>query len=153
VQSQIAIGSGGLFGRGPGASVQKDLWLPEASTDFILAVVGEELGFVGIVLLCAAYLTLVVRGVRAALRAPDDYGSYLAYGIAAMFGIQALVNLAVALAILPTKGLTLPFVSFGGSSLLVNAAAAGVLLNISRQGPEPLPSEETAPPPVVEATS
>jgi cell division protein FtsW len=86
--------------------------------------------------------------VRAALRAPDDYGSYLAFGISSMFGIQALVNLAVALAILPTKGLTLPFVSFGGSSLLVCAAGAGILLNISRQGPveemvmEPPPSPE-----------
>jgi cell division protein FtsW len=90
--------------------------------------------------------------VRAALRAPDDYGSYLGFGIAAMFGIQALVNLAVALAILPTKGLTLPFVSFGGSSLIVNAAAAGILLNVSRQGPRVL-SEETAPPPPVRRTS
>ncbi|MEO8798537.1 MAG: FtsW/RodA/SpoVE family cell cycle protein, partial [Polyangiaceae bacterium] len=108
-----------------------------------------ELGFVGIALLCGAFLLLVTRGVRASLRAPDDYGSYLAFGISAMFGVQALVNLAVALAILPTKGLTLPFVSFGGSSLLVNAAAAGILLNISRQGP-PAPEDALTPdaPPV-----
>jgi len=82
--------------------------------------------------------------VRAALRAPDDYGSYLAFGISAMLGVQALLNLAVALAILPTKGLTLPFISFGGSSLLVSAAAAGILLNVSRQGP-PLPEEPLEP--------
>ncbi len=81
--------------------------------------------------------------MRAALRAPDDYGAYLAFGIATMFGVQALLNLAVALSLLPTKGLTLPFVSFGGSSLLVNAAAAGIVLNISRQGQTATESEET----------
>jgi len=133
-QSVMSFGSGGKFGLGLGRGLQT-LYLPEAHTDFVAAIVGEELGFVGVCALCTAYLLLVVRGVRAALRAPDDYGSYLAFGIAAMFGVQALVNLAVALAILPTKGLTLPFVSFGGSSLLVNAAAAGILLNVSRQGP------------------
>ena len=146
-QSVMSFGSGGPWGVGLGHGLQT-LYLPEAHTDFVAAIVGEELGFVGIALLCATYLMLVVRGVRAALRAPDDYGSYLAFGIAAMFGIQALVNLAVALAILPTKGLTLPFVSFGGSSLVVNAAAAAILLNISRQGPRSL-SDETSPPPSV----
>ena len=94
--------------------------------------------------LCATYLLLVSRGVRAALRAPDDFGSFLAFGLSTMFGVQALVNLSVALAILPTKGLTLPFVSFGGSSLLVNAVAAGILLNISRQSGEQ--AQETPPP-------
>ncbi len=134
-QSVISFGSGGTFGVGLGHGLQT-LYLPEAHTDFVAAIIGEELGFVGVVLLCSAYLLLVVRGVRAALRAPDDYGSYLAFGISAMFGVQALVNLAVALAILPTKGLTLPFVSFGGSSLVVCAAGAGMLLNVSRQGPK-----------------
>jgi cell division protein FtsW len=142
-QSVMAFGSGGPFGVGLGHGLQT-LYLPEAHNDFVAAIIGEELGFVGIAALCAAYLLLVTRGVRSALRAPDDYGSYLAFGISAMFGVQALVNLAVALAILPTKGLTLPFISFGGSSLLVNAAAAGILLNISRQGP--LSSEETLTP-------
>jgi cell division protein FtsW len=141
-QSVISFGSGGPFGVGLGHGLQT-LYLPEAHTDFVAAIVGEELGFVGIGLLCSAYLLLVIRGVRAALRAPDDYGSYLAFGISTMFGVQALVNLAVALAILPTKGLTLPFVSFGGSSLLVSAVGAGILLNISRQGP-PAPLD-TAP--------
>jgi cell division protein FtsW len=150
-QSVISFGSGGTFGVGLGRGLQT-LYLPEAHTDFIAAIVGEELGFLGIALLCAAYLLLVARGVRAALRAPDDYGSYLGFGISTMFGVQALVNLAVALAILPTKGLTLPFVSFGGSSLLVSAAGAGILLNISRQGPpeparlEPEPPEDIAEP-------
>jgi cell division protein FtsW len=115
--------------------------LPEAHNDFIAAIIGEELGFVGIVGLCGLYLLIVARGVRMALRAKDDYGSYIAFGISTMFGVQALVNLSVALAVLPTKGLTLPFVSYGGSSLLVNAVAAGILLNISRHIP-PDPSAE-----------
>ena len=133
-QSVMSFGSGGPTGLGLGRGLQT-LYLPEAHTDFVAAIIGEELGFLGILALCGTYMLLVTRGVRAALRAPDDYGSYLAFGIATMFGVQALVNLAVALAILPTKGLTLPFISFGGSSLLVNAAAAGLLLNVSRQAP------------------
>lgn len=132
-QSVMSFGSGEVWGMGLGRGLQT-LYLPEAHTDFVAAIVGEELGFIGVLALCLAYLLVVLRGIRAAVRAPDDYGSYLAFGIAAMFGVQALVNLSVALAILPTKGLTLPFVSFGGSSLLVNAAAAGILLSVSRQG-------------------
>jgi cell division protein FtsW len=131
-QSVMSFGSGGPIGLGIGRGFQS-LYLPEAYNDFVAAIVGEELGFVGVATLCGAYLLLVARGVRAALRAPDDFGSFLAFGLSTMFGVQTLVNLAVALAILPTKGLTLPFVSFGGSSLLVNAVAAGILLNISRQ--------------------
>lgn len=135
-QSVMSFGSGGPTGLGLGRGLQT-LYLPEAHTDFVAAIVGEELGFIGIALLCTAYLALCARGVRTALQAADDFGSYLAFGISTMFGVQALVNLAVALAILPTKGLTLPFVSFGGSSLLVNAAAAGILLNVSRQAHVP----------------
>jgi cell division protein FtsW len=135
-QSVMSFGSGGPTGLGIGKGLQT-LYLPEAHTDFVAAIVGEELGFLGVACLCAAYFVLVSRGVRAALRAPDDFGSFLAFGLSAMFGVQALVNLSVALAILPTKGLTLPFVSFGGSSLLVNAVAAGILLNVSRQSGEP----------------
>jgi cell division protein FtsW len=134
-QSVMSFGSGGLFGMGLGKGLQV-LYLPEAHTDFIAAIVGEELGFVGVLALCAAYLAIVSRGVRAAFLARDDYGSFIAFGIATMFGVQALVNLAVAMAMLPTKGLTLPFVSYGGSSLLVNAAAAGILLSISRDAGE-----------------
>jgi cell division protein FtsW len=131
-QSVMSFGSGGTLGLGLGRGLQT-LYLPEAHTDFVAAIIGEELGFVGVAALCGVYLLLVARGVRAALRAPDDFGAFLAFGLSAMFAIQALVNLAVALAVVPTKGLTLPFVSFGGSSLLVNAFAAGILLNISRQ--------------------
>ena len=145
-QSVMAFGSGGTWGTGVGKGLQT-LYLPEAHNDFIAAIVGEELGFVGILALCIVYLALTARGVRAAFRAPDDYGSYLAFGISTMFGAQALVNLCVALAILPTKGLTLPFLSFGGSSLLVNAVAAGILLNISRQGaPRPVAESEVETP-------
>jgi cell division protein FtsW len=135
-QSVMSFGSGGALGLGLGRGLQV-LYLPEAHNDFIAAIVGEELGFVGVLALSLAYLLLVARGVRAALAAADDYGSFIAFGISTMFAIQALVNLAVAMAILPTKGLTLPFVSFGGSSLLVNAAAAGILLNISRRREDP----------------
>jgi cell division protein FtsW len=144
-QSVMSFGSGGPFGLGIGRGLQT-LYLPEAHNDFVAAIVGEELGFVGVAALCATYALLVARGVRTALRAPDDFGSFLAFGLSTMFGVQALMNLAVALAVLPTKGLTLPFVSFGGSSLVVNALAAGVLLNISRQSREGLGATLEAPP-------
>jgi cell division protein FtsW len=130
-QSVMSFGSGEVTGMGLGKGLQV-LYLPESHTDFVAAIVGEELGFIGILAMCTVYLLIVARGVRAALRADDDYGMYIAFGISVLFGAQALVNLAVAMAILPTKGLTLPFVSYGGSSLVVNAAAAGILLNVSR---------------------
>lgn len=130
-QSVMSFGSGGWLGLGLGNGLQV-LYLPEAHTDFVSAIIGEELGFVGILALIAAYLTVVVQGVRAALRASDDYGAYIAFGISCLFGVQALVNLAVAMAMAPTKGLTLPFISYGGSSLLMNAAAMGILLNTTR---------------------
>jgi cell division protein FtsW len=130
-QSMMGFGSGELFGTGLGQGLQI-LYLPKAHTDFIAAIIGEEFGFVGFVALCLAYLVIVGRGVRAALYAEDEYGSLIAFGISALFGVQALINLSVVMAILPTKGLTLPFISYGGSSLLVSSAAMGILLNISR---------------------
>ncbi len=130
-QARMSFGSGGISGLGLGKGLQI-LYLPEAHTDFVGAVIGEELGFIGVCLLCLAYVTLVARGVRAAFKAPDDYGTYLAFGLSTLFAVQALINLAVAMSLLPTKGLTLPFISFGGSSLLVNAIAAGILLNVTR---------------------
>jgi cell division protein FtsW len=146
-QSVMSFGSGEVWGMGLGHGLQV-LYLPEAHTDFISAIIGEELGFVGILLLCTAYLVVVVRGVRTALLAEDDYGSHIAFGISVLFGLQALLNMGVAMAILPTKGLTLPFISYGGSSLMVSCLAMGVLLNVSRaripgvlrkpaDGPEP----------------
>ena len=148
-QSVMSFGSGGPTGMGLGRGLQT-LYLPEAHTDFVAAIVGEELGFIGVAALCAAYLVVVARGVRAALRSPDDFGAFLAFGLSTMFGVQALINMAVALAILPTKGLTLPFVSFGGSSLLMNAVAVGILLNVSRQDAS-RNAETVAPPPEPDA--
>lgn len=138
-QSVMSFGSGNWSGLGLGKGLQV-LYLPEAHTDFISAIIGEELGFLGILGLCGAYLIIVSRGVKIALEAADDYGSFLAFGIATLFGVQVLVNLAVAMAILPTKGLTLPFMSYGGSSLLVNAAAAGVMLSVSRPRTNEIPT-------------
>ena len=131
-QSVMSFGSGGITGLGLGRGLQT-LYLPEAHTDFIAAIVGEELGFLGVAGLVGLYLALVSRGVKAALEAEDDYGSYIAFGISTLFGIQVMINLCVAMAIVPTKGLTLPFLSYGGSSLLVNAAAVGLLLSVSRK--------------------
>ncbi|MBN1611746.1 MAG: putative lipid II flippase FtsW [Polyangiaceae bacterium] len=130
-QSVMSFGSGELTGLGLGNGYQV-LYLPEAHTDFVAAIIGEELGFVAILGLCVVYVVIVARGVRAALSADDEYGAYIAFGIAILFGAQALVNLAVAMAVLPTKGLTLPFVSYGGSSLVTSAMAMGILLNVSR---------------------
>jgi cell division protein FtsW len=142
-QSVMSFGSGGPFGLGLGQGLQV-LYLPEAHTDFISAIIGEELGFVGILGLCGVYLLIVARGIRTALAAEDEYGSYIAFGISVLFGVQALVNLSVAMAMLPTKGLTLPFVSYGGSSLLVSCAAMGILLNVSRRE-APAKNEKTTP--------
>jgi cell division protein FtsW len=133
-ESLMSFGSGGWTGVGLGDGRQKLLFLPEAHTDFISAIIGEELGFIGVVLLCAAFGWVVFRGLRAAWRAQDEYAGYLAAGMTLFIGLQAFTNLAVALGLLPTKGLALPFVSYGGSSLLVNAAAAGIILNTSRYG-------------------
>lgn len=132
VESMLAFGSGGLSGVGIGDSRQKLFFLPEAHTDFISAIIGEELGFVGMTVLVGAFAVLVVRGLRAAFRAPDEYGTYLAVGVTLLVGLSAFANLAVAMGLLPTKGLVLPFISYGGSALLVDAVAIGVLLNVSR---------------------
>jgi cell division protein FtsW len=131
-ESLMSFGSGGVTGVGIGDSRQKLFFLPEAHTDFISAIVGEELGFIGILLIVVAFALVIARGLRAAFRAADDYGTYLALGITMFVGLQAFTNLAVAMGMLPTKGLVLPFLSYGGSSLLVNCAAVGVLLNVSR---------------------
>jgi cell division protein FtsW len=133
-ESLMSFGSGGWTGVGLGDGRQKLLFLPEAHTDFISAIIGEELGFIGVALLCAAFAWVVIRGLRAAWRAQDEYAGYLAAGMTLFIGLQAFTNLAVAMGLLPTKGLALPFVSYGGSSLLVNAAAAGIILNTSRFG-------------------
>jgi cell division protein FtsW len=140
-ESLMGFGSGGWTGVGLGDGRQKLLFLPEAHTDFISAIIGEELGFIGVVLLCCAFAWLVLRGLRAAWRVQDEYAGYLAAGMTLFIGLQAFINLAVAMGLLPTKGLALPFVSYGGSSLLVNAAAAGIILNVSRFAGSPEPKK------------
>jgi cell division protein FtsW len=132
VESWMSFGAGGLWGVGLGDSRQKLLFLPEAHTDFIAAIVAEELGFVGFLVLVLGFAVVVWRGLRAALYTVDEHGLYLGVGLSMFIGIQAVTNLAVVLGLLPTKGLTLPFLSYGGSSLLVNCAAVGMLLNVSR---------------------
>jgi cell division protein FtsW len=138
-QSFLAFGSGGPFGVGLGEGKQKLFFLPEAHTDFVLALVGEELGLVGTGAIILLFALFVVRGFQIAARARMPFGRYLGVGITLLIGGQALVNAAVATGMLPTKGLTLPFVSYGGSSLVISLLAVGILLNISRDrqaGPE-----------------
>ena len=132
VQSLIALGSGHLFGVGLGASRQKWMYVPNAHTDFIFAILGEELGLIGELVVLALFGALVYAGIRIALRAPDAFGRLLAGGITAWLAIQALVNLGAVTGLLPITGVPLPFVSFGGSSLIVSLGAVGVLLSIGR---------------------
>jgi cell division protein FtsW len=132
-QSLIAVGTGGVTGMGLMEGKQKLFYLPEPHTDFIYAVVSEELGLIGAVIVATLFLIFAWRGFRTALRARDPFGRYLAIGVTAMIVVQAFFNMSVVLALLPTKGIPLPFVSYGGSSLFVMLASVGVLLNISQQ--------------------
>ncbi len=134
LQSMMAMGAGGLFGRGLGASRAKLFYLPQAHNDFILSVVGEEIGMLGVLLVLSLLGLLMWRAFAIAESAPDDTGRLVAYGIGCSIGIQTLVNAGVVLGILPVTGLTLPFFSGGGSSILVTLAMVGVLLGVSRQG-------------------
>ncbi len=130
-QSLIAIGSGGWHGRGLGAGLQKYLFLPEAHTDFIFSILAEELGFLGATVLFALFALLLWRGMRTTVRATDPFTTLLAGGLTFQIGLYALVNLAVATGLAPTTGLPLPYVSYGGSALLANLAAAGLLYRVS----------------------
>jgi cell division protein FtsW len=132
IQSLIAVGTGGVFGRGLMAGVQKLFYLPYPHTDFIYAVIGEELGLVGATLVLACFCVIAWRGMRTAMRAPDRFGAFLALGLTAMIVVQAFFNISVVLGLLPTKGIPLPFVSFGGSSLLMSMIGMGILLNVSQ---------------------
>ena len=131
IQSWLAFGTGGVFGQGLGEGKQKLFYLPEAHTDFILSVVGEELGFIGVIVIAAMFFLLVQRSIRVALQAEDDFGRFLAFGIAMLLGVEGFVNMGVVTGLLPTKGLALPFISYGGSSLIITLFAVGVLLNVS----------------------
>jgi cell division protein FtsW len=132
LQSLIAVGAGGFSGSGLGASRQKLFFLPYPHTDFIFAIVGEELGFLGAVGVVLCFAVIAWRGFRAARHAPDAFGALLAAGATAMLVVQAAVNVSVVLALMPTKGIPLPFVSYGGSSLVASWIAAGLILNVSQ---------------------
>ncbi len=132
--SKIAVATGGIFGNGLGLSRQKLGFVPECHTDFILSIIAEELGLLGVALVGLAFIFVILRGLRIALRARDEFGRLLAAGITVLLGTQAAVNFGVVMGTLPTKGLTLPFVSHGGSSMIVLGLAAGVLLNVGRGG-------------------
>jgi cell division protein FtsW len=133
LQSLYAVGSGGVSGVGLGSSKQKLGFLPEARTDFIFAVVAEELGFIGTVTIVLVFGLLMWRCLKASFRAPDQFGQLLGIGLTTMLIAQAFFNMSVVLSLVPTKGITLPFVSAGGSSLVFALAAVGILLNISEQ--------------------
>jgi cell division protein FtsW len=132
IQSMIAVGTGGVTGRGLMAGVQKLFFLPEPHNDFIYAVISEELGLIGASIVLACFCVITWRGLRTSLRAPDRFGSFLALGLTTMVAFQAFFNISVVLGLLPTKGIPLPFVSYGGSSLLINLLGMGILLNVSQ---------------------
>jgi len=132
IQSLIAVGTGGVFGKGLMAGVQKLFYLPEPHTDFIFAVIGEELGLMGTTTVLLCFCVIAWRGLRIAMRAEDSFGSFVALGLTVMIAVQALINMSVVIGLLPNKGFPLPLVSFGGSSLLINLLGMGVLLNISQ---------------------
>ena len=132
IQSLIAVGAGGVMGRGFMGGVQKLFYLPEPHTDFIYAVIGEEFGLIGTTIVLLCFVVIAWRGLRAAMRAPDRFGAFLAIGLTTMMAAQAFVNISVVLGLLPTKGIPLPFVSFGGSSLVISLLGMGILLNVSQ---------------------
>ena len=134
VQSLYAIGSGGLFGVGLGNSTQKYLYIPEPQNDFIFAIVAEELGFIGCVAIIALFAVFVWRGILIAMKAPDMFGSLLAVGVTTLVAVQAIINIAVVTASIPTTGMALPFFSYGGTALVILLASVGILLNVSRAG-------------------
>ncbi|WP_321370100.1 putative lipid II flippase FtsW [uncultured Desulfuromusa sp.] len=131
IQSMVAFGKGGVLGQGLGIGEQKLFYLPEAHTDFIFSVIGEELGLIGVLVIAGLFLMLIFCGIRISLQCQDPFGRNLAFGLSLLLGLEAFVNLAVCMGLLPTKGLALPFVSYGGTSLVVSLIAVGILLNIS----------------------
>jgi cell division protein FtsW len=133
IHSFMAFGSGGALGTGFGGSKQKLFYLPEPHTDFILAVAAEEAGFAGVTLIVVLFAVLLVRGFKAGLDSRDVFDSYLAIGLVTMLGLQVLINMGVVTSLLPTKGLTLPLMSYGGSSLVINLFVIGILLRISSE--------------------
>jgi cell division protein FtsW len=144
IQSMIALASGGPLGVGLGASRQKWLYVPNAHTDFIFSIIGEELGLIGNLAVVALFATFIYAGIRIAMRAPDVFGRLMAAGITAWIGLQAMVNLGAVTALLPITGVPLPFVSFGGSALVVSLAAVGILVSIGRTRPPTHPGRRAS---------
>jgi cell division protein FtsW len=144
-EALLTLGSGGWKGVGLGEGQQKLFYLPEAHTDFILPIVGQELGFVGVSSVLLLFAVILWRGSRVALRAEDRFGTYLAFGFTAMLALQACLNMAVVVGVVPTKGITLPFVSYGGSSLITSFFMVGVVLGVARGRRAPAPSREPRP--------
>ena len=136
LHSLLALGSGGPLGVGLGSGQQKLFYLPEPHTDFIMAVIGEEAGMVGVATVLLLYALLIFRGMKISLKAPDRFGTYLAFGLSLAIGLQAFINSAVVMGLLPTKGLPLPLISYGGSSLITTLAGIGILMNISSYAKE-----------------
>ena len=133
IQSLLALGSGGLMGVGLGASRQKLLYVPERHTDFIFSILGEELGFLGTAVVIFLFFLFMLRGLKIAVEAPDAFSSLLAVGVTSMITLQAIINIGVVTGALPVTGITLPFISYGGSSLVFTLLSVGLLLNVSRQ--------------------
>jgi len=133
IQSLIAFGSGQLFGRGLGESRQKLFYLPEAHTDFVYSVVGEELGLLGALAVLALFGVIIVRGLRLTAKIEEPFDQYLAFGLTVLLGLQALIHMGVVMGLMPTKGLVLPFISYGGSAMVINLMEAGILLGLSRR--------------------
>ena len=133
IQSFLALGSGGLTGLGLGQSRQKTLYMPEPHNDFIFSIIGEEVGLIGCLFIIALFLIFIWRGVRVAMNAKDTYGKLLAMGITSIIAVQAIINIAVVTGSMPVTGVPMPFISYGGTSLVINLTAMGILLNISRQ--------------------
>ena len=132
MQSFIAFGSGGIFGVGLGGSKQKLYFLPEVHTDFIFSLIGEELGLIGALTVLGIFIWLFIRGIQVSTRTSDPFSYFLTMGLTMMIGVQAAINFEVSMGLMPTKGLPLPFISYGGSALLINLSAAGILISISR---------------------
>jgi len=134
IQSQIALGSGGIFGKGLGHSMQKLFYLPAAHTDFIFSIIGEELGLVGTIGVILLFVLFIRLGLKVVRNAPDRFGYFLSLGLVCMLSFRAIVNIGVSCGIMPTKGLPLPFISYGGSSFVFDMISVGLLLNIAKVG-------------------
>jgi len=137
IQSQIALGSGGIFGIGLGHSRQKLFYLPAAHTDFIFSIIGEELGLLGTIGVIILFMVFIREGLKIIKNAPDKFGYFLSLGLVLMISFKAVINIGVSCGMLPTKGLPLPFISYGGSSFLFDMVSVGILMNIGRTGEYP----------------